>query len=320
MKHDAREGQQSCERMRLMRWGAALVMLAACKRGGEPTTTPLPELDVSPDAGNPVPPPPAPRELLGLQFEPFDVPPASAPSGAPVQVKFVAAKVGATRTRSQTQIALFQSTQPDGTVGRLQETQITFVLREEVQAVSNNRVKRIGIAVEQADEVIVLAGKRHTQRLLDGTYTVDVGGLYPKDMKISAPGRRTGTREDEELSQLISMDAASTTPFHELVWLHPLRVGEAVVLTRDEMKALLAGESSPGEITFSLRKLQQGDATYQLDTRFEHDGEQRVVRQRYTVRVASGQVVELVDATHSIETSSYGTHESKTQTTMRFAW
>jgi hypothetical protein len=318
MKRGGRE--RSCENMQQMRWVVALVMIAACKRGAEPTTTPLPALDVSRDAGGPAPPPPAARELLGLQFEPLDGPPTSAPSGAPIQLKFVAATVGTTRTRTHSHIALYQTTQTDGTIGRLQETQIAFVLREEVLAVANNRVKRMGVAVDRAEELIVLDGKRHTQRLLDGTYTVDVGGLYPKDMTISAAGRRTGTREDEELSQLISMDAASTTPFHELVWLHPLRVGEAVLLTRDEMKALLAGESSPGEITFSLRRLEHGDATYQLDTRFEHDGEQRVVRQRYTVRVTTGQVVEVLDATHSIESSSSGTHESKTQTTIRFTW
>jgi hypothetical protein len=304
-----------------MRWVVVFFVVAACKRGADTSTAPRPSLDIPQDAAaGPSTPKPPPTETLGLVFEAIDGPPVSAPVGAAVQLKFVPAAVGAKRTRTHIHVSLHHYLDHETKLDRLQEKQITFVMREEVQSVANNRVKRMGITVDQADELLVINGERHQMPLLQGVYTIDIGGQLPRDMKMRAVGRRMGTREEEELSMLMSGDAASTTPFHELVWQHPLRVGEAVVLTSDEMKTLLGDVVSPAVITYSLRKVEDGDATYQLDALLEQDNEKRLIRQRYKLRVATGQVLEVMDATHSIESSKYGSRETKNQTTMRFAW
>jgi hypothetical protein len=298
---------------------AALLLLAliACKHEAR-ETTPMPSLDpVAADAGVVATPAP-PVEQLALVFEELDGPPTSAPSGPVVQVKFVPPSVGATRKRTQLSQAIHRITIENKL--RLQETLTAFVLREEVLAVAANRVKKLKITVEKADEVIVLEGKRNELPLLRGEYTVDVGGLYPENMKITAPGRTIGTREQEEVSVIVAMDAGSTTPFHELVWQHPLKVGEAVVLTPAEMKTLVGGDTPALAITFSLRNVKDGIATYQLDTQLDANGERRIVRQRYAVRVATGQLVEIMDATRSTEQLRPGamTTESRRQLLVRF--
>jgi hypothetical protein len=304
-----------------MRWIVVLLVVVACKRGGEPSTTLRPSLDVAPDAavGSAAPKPP-PTETLGLQFEPIDGPPPSAPTGQPMQLKFVPAVVGAKRTRTHTHLALYHTRFLDDESERLQETQQTFVFREEMLVVGNNRVKKMGVQVDQATELIVLDGNRHEQVLLAGYYTIDVAGPLPRDMKISVAGRTMGTREQEELSGMLSMDAASATLFHELVWQHPLRIGEAVVLTDDEEKTLLGGDTAPADITFSLRKVDGGVATYQFDMKLDRDADTRMVRQRYVVKLATGQMLEVMDATISREKSEYMNKSNKVQTTIRFAW
>jgi hypothetical protein len=305
---------------------AVLIALAACKHGsGE--TIPAPPLDeIRADArvaAAPADAPPPLVEMLGLQIEPIaDKPPASAPTGKPIAIKFVAAKVGATRTRTQTLAELFRTTESDGTISRLQETSTTFEIREEASAVANNRVKRMRATIGKAEEVIALDGQRITTPLLAGTYILDIGGILPEDIKAKPedPNRRLGTREDEELATLYSLDAASTTPFHELVWMHPLRVGESIVLSDLEAKTLLHGDPAPAPITFSLRDVTDGIATYQFDAEFEVDGEQRKVRQRQRVRVATGQLVEVVDVMRAVELRDGRRHEHDRQLSARFAW
>jgi len=303
-----------------MRWVVTFLAVAACKRGGESSTTLRPSLDVPDAAVGSAAAKPSPTETLGLVFEPLDGPPVSAPVGGPVKLEFKPAVAGAKRTRTHKHAALYHTRFLDGERERLQETQQTFVLREEMLEVGNNRVKKLGVQVDEARELIVLDGNRHEQVLLDGYYTIDIGGRLPRDMKMAVAGRTMGTREEEELSALLSVDAASSTPFHELVWHHPLRVGEAVVLTEAEQKILLDGEAAGTPITFSLRKVENGDATYQFDMQLDRDGDKRVVRQRYVVRVATGQMLEIMDATVSSEKSQYMDQNNKLQTTMRFAW
>ena len=305
-----------------MRWVAIIVMVAACKRGSDSSTAPMPSLDMPTDAaaGSAAGPPPPPQKSLGLVFEELDGPPVSAPVGAPVAIKFVPAAVGTKRTRKHTHQALYHTVFANGQPDRWQETQITFVLREEVLAVANKRVTQMRVNVDKAEEIIVADGERNVKTLLDGTYTVDIKGLSPRDIKMSATGRRMGTREEEELSMLLSADAANSTPIHELLLQHALRVGEAVVLSVADQKALLAGGTSPAKITFSLRKLDDGIATYQLDTQLETDGDKRVVRQRYKVRITTGQILEVFDATTTFEKTKYMTSDTKTQTITQFVW
>jgi len=305
-----------------MRWVSIVVVVAACKRGGEPSTAPMPSLDVPADAaaGSAAGSPPSPQQSLGLVFEDLDGPPVSTPAGAPVAIKFVPATVGAKRTRKHTHQALYHTVFTDGHPERWQETRITFLLREEVLSVANKRVTQMGVNVDQAEEIIFADGERHVQKLLDGNYTVDIKGLLPRDIKMSATGRQMGTREEEELSMLLSADAANATPVHDLLRQHPLRVGEAVVLSVADQKTLLAGGTTPAKITFSLRKLADGIATYQLDTQLETDGDKRVVRQRYKVRVATGQLLEVLDATTTSEKNKYMISDTKTQTITQLEW
>ena len=251
---------------------------------------------------------PAPKPTaLGLSFEPIDDgPPTSAPVGQPVEVKFPPRVVGSVRRRTQTHQAVSKSV----------ETLKTFVLREEIAAAAGNHVTQLKVAVERADEVVVADGERHETPLLEGKYIVNIGGLTPLDMKMGAAGREMTTREEEELSTLVSQDTNSATPIHELIWMHPLRVHEAVVLTPEELKTFMGGDAVDLAVTFSLRDVSRGDATYQLDAKFESGEERRVVRQRYKVRTWTGQVLEVLDATHTTGSD----RESRLQTKIKLEY
>jgi hypothetical protein len=80
----------------------------------------------------------------------------------------------------------------------------------------------------------------------------------------------------------------------------------------------LVGDNTPGTITFSLREVTDGVAVYQLDTAFDTDGETREVRQRFKMRVATGKIVEMLDATHSTDGSASWSNDTKTQRLVRF--
>jgi hypothetical protein len=296
---------------------APLIAAQGCRNEPARDTTPRPSLEV-PDDARARRAEASPVETLGLQFEPLDGPPASSPNGPVVHVKFEPPVVGATRRRTQTQIELRRDLDLDSKAVRLQETSTTFVLHENIAAVSADRARRIEVTVDTAEEVLVLDGRRQVTPLLAGTYVVDVGGLLPENMKMTSPGRVMGTREKEELSAIASLDSGSAMPIHDLVRLHPLRMGEAVVLTDSEVTTFLAGDKTPGTITFSLREETDGVAVYQLDTAFETYGERREVRQRFKMRVATGKIVEMLDATHSTDGSATWSNDTKTQRLVRF--
>jgi hypothetical protein len=298
-----------------MRWAAVfLVVVVACKRGGESPPVLMPSLDVPAVSSEP-----EPATVSPLAFEELDGPPASAPVGDPVEITLVAPTVGAKRTRKHLHRALYHIVFADGRPDRWEETQRTFVLHEEILSVADHRVTQIGITVEQADEVLLLDGKRHAQPLLAGGYTVDISGRSPRGVKMAVIGRRMDSREEEELSMLLRADSANATRFHDLVQQHPLRVGEAVRLTEDEQMTLLQG-ILPSAVTFSLRKLDNGVATYQLDTRLDRDGRKRAVRELYVLRVATGQILEAREAMTSHDNDKRMATEQQELTVAQYTW
>lgn len=155
-----------------------------------------------------------------------------------------------------------------------QDSLTTFVLNERIDAVVSGRVPRMQIAVERAEEVLILGGRRIVQPLLRGTYDVELKG---GKVTASQTGWHPGSREVEELSFLFHLDSSSPTPFHSLLATRRLRLGESVVLNSNEVKALLEGEPAPGPILFSLVDVSAGVATYQLNLNAKSPDESRQV-------------------------------------------
>jgi hypothetical protein len=240
---------------------------------------------------------------------------------------FVPPKVGSRRVRTQTLVA----THDDSFVidGKRDEkhqiTQSLFKLVEEIDRAERQRVIAIRAEVVDAREVVTIGGRENPQQLLEGTYIVNVEhARHGRLTALSDDGREIGSREEEELADLFTLDTANESGLVRVLRKHPLRVGESVLLGDAEKQALAGGPAISQPIWLTAIAAGSGQATYQLDLTLEKsEGGMKIVRvtqERQTIKPATGQLLAMTLDEHDTESSDKATSDHKSHRVVTFEW
>ncbi len=232
-----------------MRW-LTLVLFAACG-GGAQRPAPGPTLEADP---------PRTMPAMPVRFETEFAVPTSAPRGEPIKIAAFTPAVGMRRTRTVDKRFDVDQDLGDGNIFE-QRTTTRFVLREEVLAAADTTIQKLQVEADVATEHLELRGTPHDQTLLEGSYLVRPGADPRRGLTVTRPaGMDVGTREQEELSYLYADEVGVPYAITVLLATKPLRFGESVKLTTDELKQV----GAETDVTLSLIALDGSIATFQF--------------------------------------------------------
>jgi hypothetical protein len=276
-----------------MRWVLLLVAIVGCRRAGETRTRPIVPLD-QPSEPAPVVADQPPVELPSPdELQPVDgSAPESAPTGERIELAYVAPAPGARRVRTLTIV----STEQHG--DHTQVYRYGYRLTEVVAQLEGEKVAVMRVTAHDAREQIELDGKTAEQKLLSGTYDIDVTHGY----SAHKDGQDIGTREQEELVLVLDLDDGNEGGMHKVARTHPLRIGESILLTRTEKELYANGPSVPDPIALTLVGIDGDLVTLRIDAIVKRDGGATIRhREIDRYRVATGALVDKTLETESTE-------------------
>jgi len=203
---------------------ACIGALVSCRPAGQTTERPLVPLDetVATASANVLPPIelPSTDELQAVEGSP----PPSRPTGEPVQLAYVAPRPDASRVRTLTIV----SSETRDTVRQI--SRYGYRLTEVASQLDRDKIAVLRITAHDARESIELDGKTNEQKLLWGTYDVDL----TNKLSATRDRRAVSTREQEEIAVVFGFDDGNESGTHQIARTHPLRVGESITLTDGE--------------------------------------------------------------------------------------
>lgn len=248
-------------------------------------------------------------------------PPASVPQGDPVGVAFAAPKLGTVRMRVQQTAARYEEVSTVAAKQKLSRelTRKLFRIREEIDALEGGRVSNVRAVVLEAREVIDVNGRERPTTLLQGEYLVDVS-KPGRILARHATGRSLTGREHDELGDLYAIDAGDEPTIVTVVRDRRLRLRESVMLTAAE-RELVAGAGAAGPIALTFVDLANERATFQLDASASLDSRTKIARttrERHTIDVTTGQLLEAVFDTLQSEHGTQVAGELRARTHLRF--
>lgn len=247
--------------------------------------------------------------------------PRSSPQGEPVRVAFALPKLGTTRTRRQETAARFDEvTIVNGRQKLHRElTHKRFRVREEIDAIEDGRVSRVRAVVLEARELMDINDKEYPTTVLDGEYLVDLSKVG-RIVAQHASGRSLTSREQDELGDLYAIDAGDEPGLVKVLHGRPLRLGESNELTAAE-RELVAGAEDSGVIALTLVEVANDRATYQLDATPTSHARTKIIRttrERHTIRITTGELLEAVFDTMQSEHGAEVTGELRARTHVTF--
>lgn len=258
------------------------LMVFGCSHPGAPSAPP-PRLDVPAVAAPPsdeFPSPTPPPFVGGL--------PASTPSGDPIVIPWVAPRIGSVRTLTEDVVLLGA-----GPPGKRPLTRKRFRVDEEVTAVDGDRVRALRVTAHVARVEMTIAGVPHETTVLAGGYTLALPDPDHALQLARIGDGELGTREQEELAELLQLDDANPSRVLQVVRRHPLRLGESIALADADKLVVIGPPLEPVPVVLGLVALTATTATYTTDMVVNGDDGDFAARQRYTLDRRTGQLLAL---------------------------